>query len=55
VNVPVLFPVPGIVQGVVSDDSDAFLFGSCRVLRNIFADNKYEERSFHVASRFFLA
>lgn len=33
----------GIVQGVVSDDSDAFLFGSRCVYRNIFTEQKFVE------------
>ena len=33
----------GLVQGTITDDSDAFLFGSTRVYRNIFRDGKYVE------------
>ena len=33
----------GIVDGVITDDNDAFLFGARRVYRNIFEDRKYVE------------
>lgn len=33
----------GLVQGTITDDSDAFLFGSKHVYRNIFQDTKYVE------------
>ncbi|KAJ0982653.1 hypothetical protein J5N97_010908 [Dioscorea zingiberensis] len=34
------------VDGVVTDDSDAFLFGACNVYKNIFDDRKYVETYF---------
>jgi len=34
----------GLVDGVVTDDSDIFLFGAQRVFRNMFAKDKYVER-----------
>ena len=33
----------GVVDGVVTDDCDAFLFGASNVYKNIFSDNKYVE------------
>ena len=33
----------GLVDGVVTDDNDAFLFGARRLYRNIFEGNKYVE------------
>ena len=33
----------GLVDGVVTEDSDALLFGSKNVLRNIFDNNKFVE------------
>ncbi|CAL1391910.1 unnamed protein product [Linum trigynum] len=36
----------GIVDGVVTDDSDVFLFGACSVYKNIFDDHKYVETYF---------
>lgn len=33
----------GLVEGVITDDSDAFLFGSRNVYRNIFDQGKYVE------------
>lgn len=33
----------GVVDGVVTDDCDAFLFGAGHVYKNIFADTKYVE------------
>lgn len=35
--------VNGLVDGVITDDNDAFLFGAKRVLRNIFDGKKYVE------------
>jgi len=34
----------GLVEGVVTEDSDAFLFGARTVFRNIFEDKKYVEQ-----------
>ena len=33
----------GLVDGVITDDSDAFLFGAQRVYKNIFTDKKFVE------------
>jgi DNA excision repair protein ERCC-5 len=35
----------GLVDGVVTDDSDAFLFGAKAVYKNIFSDKKFVEVS----------
>lgn len=35
----------GIVDGVVTEDSDAFLFGARTVYKNIFSDKKFVEVS----------
>ena len=35
-----------LVDGVVTDDSDAFLFGARNVCKNIFDDRKYVETYF---------
>lgn len=35
-----------LVDGVVTDDSDAFLFGARSVYKNIFDDRKYVETYF---------
>lgn len=35
----------GLVDGVVTEDSDTFLFGAKNVYRNIFADQKFVEVS----------
>lgn len=35
-----------LVDGVVTDDSDAFLFGAQSVYKNIFNDRKYVETYF---------
>ncbi|KAK7339428.1 hypothetical protein VNO77_20093 [Canavalia gladiata] len=35
-----------LVDGIVTDDSDAFLFGACSVYKNIFDDRKYVETYF---------
>ncbi|GJQ09939.1 hypothetical protein GpartN1_g1730.t1 [Galdieria partita] len=34
----------GLVEGVITEDSDAFLFGARTVFRNIFEDKKYVEQ-----------
>jgi DNA excision repair protein ERCC-5 len=34
----------GLVDGVVTEDSDALLFGSRKVYRNIFDRNKFVEK-----------
>jgi DNA excision repair protein ERCC-5 len=33
----------GLVDGVVTEDSDALLFGAATVYKNIFSDKKYVE------------
>ena len=33
----------GLVDGVITDDSDVFLFGAQRVFKNIFEQTKYVE------------
>lgn len=33
----------GLVEGVITDDSDAFLFGASVVYKNIFQDRQYVE------------
>jgi 5'-3' exonuclease len=38
-----MLPQLGLVDGVVTEDSDAFLFGANTVYRNIFDDRKYVE------------
>lgn len=38
----------GYVDGIVTDDSDAFLFGGRRVYRNIFADNKKDVEEYRM-------
>ncbi|EME31087.1 DNA repair protein UVH3 [Galdieria sulphuraria] len=38
------FSQVGLVEGVVTEDSDAFLFGAKTVFRNIFEDKKYVEQ-----------
>ena len=33
----------GLVDGIITDDSDVFLFGGTQCFKNIFNDNKYAE------------
>jgi DNA excision repair protein ERCC-5 len=33
----------GLVEGVITDDSDAFVFGATAVYKNIFEEQKYVE------------
>lgn len=39
----------GIVDGVVTEDSDAFLFGARTVYKNIFSDKKFVEVSIYLS------
>jgi XPG I-region len=33
----------GLVEGVITDDSDAFVFGATAVYKNVFEEQKYVE------------
>lgn len=40
----------GLVNGVITDDSDVFLFGGQTIYKNIFEDKKYDA---HTVQRYF--
>jgi 5'-3' exonuclease len=42
----------GLVDGIVTEDSDAFLFGARTVYRNIFSDQKFVEVCEHRLGKF---